>query len=51
MGGHHSIHEVTECHIDRTNKVVTAPAYMLDAPIDQVAIGIQRAVSAVLELA
>lgn len=50
MGGHHSVQAVTECHIDRANKVVTAPAYMLDAPIDQVAIGIQRAVSAVLEL-
>ena len=51
MGGDHSAQAATECHIDAANKVVTAPAYMLDAPIDQIAVGIQAAVTAVLELA
>lgn len=51
MGGNHSVQAATECHIDAANKVVTAPAYMLDAPIDEIAVGIQAAVTAVLELA
>jgi enhancing lycopene biosynthesis protein 2 len=51
MGATHSNQSVTECHIDAANKIVTAPAYMLDAPIDQVAIGIEAAVTEVLRLA
>ena len=51
MGATHANQSVTECHIDAANKIVTAPAYMLEAPIDQVAIGIQAAVTEVLRLA
>jgi len=51
MGGTHAAQAVTECHVDAANKVVTAPAYMLEAPIDQVAIGIQAAVTEVIRLA
>jgi len=51
MGGTHATHSVTECHIDSTNNVVTAPAYMLEAPLDQIALGIEAAVNAVIRLA
>lgn len=51
MGGTHAPQAVTECHVDAANKVVTAPAYMLEAPIDKVAVGIQAAVTEVLRLA
>jgi enhancing lycopene biosynthesis protein 2 len=51
MGGVHANHTVEECHIDHKNKVVTAPAYMVNAGIAQVAAGIEAAVGAVLEMA
>ena len=51
MGGIHTNRTVEECHIDPTNKVVTAPAYMVDSGIAQVAVGIEAAVDAVLEMA
>ena len=51
LGATHSNQAVTECHIDNANKVVTAPAYMLDAPIHQIAVGIEAAVNAVIRLA
>jgi enhancing lycopene biosynthesis protein 2 len=51
MGGQHANHSVTECHVDAANKVITAPAYMLEAPLDQIAIGIQAAVTETLRLA
>lgn len=51
MGGSHHACAVTEMHVDRARKIVTAPAYMYDARIAEVATGIERAVDAVLELA
>jgi len=51
MGGTHVDHPVTECHIDADNRIVTAPAYMCETSIDQVALGIEAAVSAVIGLA
>jgi enhancing lycopene biosynthesis protein 2 len=51
MGASHVAHMVDECHIDEQNNVITAPAYMLDAPIDQIALGITAAVNAVIERA
>jgi len=51
MGGHHATRAVTECHVDETNKVVTAPAYMLEAPLHDIAVGIQAAVTETLRLA
>ena len=50
MGGTHADRAVTQCHIDADNKVVTAPAYMVETSIDQVALGIEAAVSAVIGL-
>ena len=49
MGASHVTHSVDECHIDEKNKVITAPAYMLDASLDQIAIGIRAAVDAVIQ--
>jgi enhancing lycopene biosynthesis protein 2 len=52
MGGEHACCPVTEMHVDRARKLVTAPAYMYGgARISEVAAGIERAVSAMLELA
>lgn len=51
MGGHHATRTVTECHVDETNKIVTAPAYMLEAPLHEIAVGIQSAVTETLRLA
>jgi enhancing lycopene biosynthesis protein 2 len=48
MGASHVAHSVDECHIDEKNKVITAPAYMLDAPIDKIALGIRAAVDALI---
>jgi enhancing lycopene biosynthesis protein 2 len=50
MGGSHITQAVTECHVDTASRVVTAPAYMVETSIDQVALGIEAAVCAVLEL-
>ncbi len=50
LGATHQVCPVTEMLVDQYNKLVTAPAYMEDAPIHQVAIGIEKAVLAVLEL-
>jgi enhancing lycopene biosynthesis protein 2 len=51
MGGTHIQRTVTQCHVDQANKVVTAPAYMCDAPLSQIAMGIDAAVEALLRLA
>ena len=50
MGGTHSTCAGTEICVDTENRFVTAPAYMLDAPVHEVAAGISAAVGAVLEL-
>ena len=51
MGGAHAARSASECHVDEANKVVTAPAYMLDAPLHEIAEGIQAAVTETLRLA
>ena len=51
MGASHVTHTVDECHIDEQNNVITAPAYMLDAPINEIALGITAAVNAVIQRA
>lgn len=51
MGGQHVSCPVTEMHVDRARRIVTAPAYMFEARIADVAAGIEKAVSATLELA
>ena len=50
LGASHSVCSVTNAVVDSENKLVTAPAYMENASIAQVADGINAAVSAVLEL-
>lgn len=50
MGGAHVACPVTEMHVDADRKLVTAPAYMVETTIDQVAEGIEKAVHATLEL-
>jgi len=51
MGGVHSACTVDQIHIDEKNKIVTTPAYMLGPGIKDVAVGIEKLVDAVLELA
>lgn len=51
MGGEHTACPVTAMHVDLARKIVTAPAYMYDAGIAEVARGIEAAVNAALELA
>ena len=48
-----AIHKVTnhgEAVVDRTNKIVTTPCYMLDATLAQVAAGADRMVEELLGL-
>lgn len=51
MGGKHVVRAVDEVHVDKVNKIVTTPAYMLGPGIKEVAKGIQKLVSTLLELA
>ena len=50
LGSTHQVCPVTEAVIDNANKLVTAPAYMEDAKVHEVAQGIESAVHAVLEM-
>jgi enhancing lycopene biosynthesis protein 2 len=50
MGGSHTDCPVTGHHVDAENKIVTAPAYMCDASIADVAAGIEKAVTTTLEM-
>lgn len=49
-GGQHVACPVDTAHIDTERKLVTAPAYMLDARIHEVAAGIDAAVDAVVDM-
>lgn len=51
MGGHHSDCPVTEIVIDKNNKVVSTPAYMLANRIKEAKQGIDKLVQAVIEMA
>lgn len=50
LGATHKVCPVNKAVVDSNNKLVTAPAYMEDAPIHEVAAGIEAAVQAVLDL-
>ncbi|MBL9077723.1 MAG: isoprenoid biosynthesis glyoxalase ElbB [Planctomycetes bacterium] len=50
MGARHQVRPVTECTVDTDHRIVTAPAYMYDARIADVAAGVRKLVAAVLEL-
>ncbi len=51
MGGKHENCSVDECVIDKANKVVSTPAYMLGPKVSDVFQGISKAVKAVLAMA
>ncbi len=51
MGGKHVDSAVDGIVVDKANKIVTTPAYMLGPTISKVAIGIEKLVGEVLELA
>jgi enhancing lycopene biosynthesis protein 2 len=50
MGGRHQNCEVDRICADKANKIVTTPAYMLGSGIKDIAMGIEKLVSRVLEL-
>ncbi|MEC7947579.1 MAG: isoprenoid biosynthesis glyoxalase ElbB [Myxococcota bacterium] len=49
-GGTHVVCPVDEMHVDEQRRLVTAPAYMIETTLDQVAEGIEKAVLATLSL-
>jgi enhancing lycopene biosynthesis protein 2 len=51
MGGVHKPCTVDMIHVDRVNKLVTTPAYMLGPGIKDVAVGIEKVVDEILALA
>ena len=51
MGGKHVVCQVDEIAFDEKNRIVSAPAYMLGPTISRVALGIEKLVAKVLELA
>ncbi len=51
MGGVHKPCAVDMVHVDRTNKLITSPAYMLGPGIKDVAAGIEKLVDEILVLA
>lgn len=51
MGVRHEDCPASGCVVDREHRIVTTPAYMLAGHISEVAEGIDRAVSALLEMA
>lgn len=50
MGAKHTQTSHGEVVVDKVNKIVTTPCYMLDASIDQIAEGAQNIVKAILEI-
>lgn len=50
LGSQHQVCPVTEAVIDEENRLVTAPAYMENAAVHEVAAGIDSAVKAVLQM-
>ncbi len=51
MGARHFQHKVDEIHVDKTNKIVSTPAYMLAKNIAEVESGISKLVDAVIMMA
>jgi enhancing lycopene biosynthesis protein 2 len=50
MGAKHRKCAVTDCVVDADNRIVTTPAYMCEARVDEVAAGISALVDAVLAM-
>lgn len=51
LGARHFDHPVNEIHCDAARKIVSTPAYMYEASIAEVAVGIRAMVAKVIELA
>ncbi len=51
LGGEHVNCPVKDCVIDKANKIVTTPAYMLARSIGEAAAGIEKAIRALMDLA
>ncbi len=51
MGGRHTSCSVEMIHVDKENRIVSTPAYMLGPGIKEVAVGIRKLVNKVVELA
>lgn len=49
MGGNHAAGGIGEIIVDRQNKIVSTPCYMLDSRVDQIADGADALIQAVLE--
>ena len=49
-GAHHTDCAVTEINVDEENRIVSTPAYMYDAPLADVATGIESLVDRVLSM-
>ena len=50
MGGKHVVSTVANIVVDKQNRIVTTPAYMLGPTISKVALGIQRLIKEVLKM-
>jgi enhancing lycopene biosynthesis protein 2 len=50
MGAEHVSCGVKDLHVDKANRIVTSPAYMLGRGIGEVFVGIEKCVRAVLDL-
>ncbi|MCX7718318.1 MAG: isoprenoid biosynthesis glyoxalase ElbB [Candidatus Sumerlaeaceae bacterium] len=50
MGAEHVSCGVKDFHVDKANRIVTSPAYMLGRSIGEVFVGIEKTVRAVLDL-
>ncbi len=50
MGSKHVVSSHGEVVIDRHNRVVTTPCYMLDATVDQIAVGAENVIKTILSL-
>jgi enhancing lycopene biosynthesis protein 2 len=51
MGARHQDSPVNECVVDREQRIVTAPAYMFDARLQDIAAGIRKLCAAVVAMA
>lgn len=51
LGARHIASPVHEAHVDRGNRIATAPAYMLGQNAAEIAPGIEKVVAAVIEMA
>jgi len=50
LGGQHVNCSAKDCVVDKTNKIVTTPAYMLAHSIAEAAVGIEKTIRALMDL-